>query len=430
MSTEAIDLSERIAGVMHLLQKFPEEMQDDIIRASDSRAFHVFLTDKGPDPASKKENDDLATQVLLYLRDQIRDIPAARIIVGFSKPSRGAGSGGSQESPDVGMTRKIRGSVSEFLNVSIQLNDSTWLNFSGEIRRFDTIWPGIAGLYILSIVIGALVVGLWLVNRVTEPLRGFGRAAERLGKDIQADPLPENGPSEVAQAARAFNEMQERLARLIKNRTEMLAAISHDLRTPVTHLKLRAELMQDPEERDRMVGMLDDIEAMISSTLSFSHAMSPQEAMQNVDLAALIGSICDDMTDAGASAAFKAGPDLIYECRPISIKRATTNIIDNAVKYGKAAQVELTETEGGIRIAVEDDGPGVPEDRIEKIFTPFYRAEESRNADAGGTGLGLSIAQAIIHAHGGTITAENREHGGLRVCIVLPPRREVGYQAV
>jgi signal transduction histidine kinase len=277
-----------------------------------------------------------------------------------------------------------------------------------------------AALSTALMTLGILLASFWAVRRLTRPLSLFAEAAERLGKDVYAPPLPLTGPTELRQAAQAFNLMQERLLRLIDARMQMVAAISHDLRTPITLLKLRAEFVDNEDERARMLATLDEMEAMVASTLSFARQDALKEPSRLVDLGALLTSLCDDLVDAGM--AVECGPlgKLPYRCRPLALKRAFLNLVQNAVKYGIRARVGLHPAEHAIEVVVDDDGPGLADEEIAKVFTPFYRVEGSRNADTGGVGLGLSVASSIIHAHGGEIVLSNRAEGGLRATVTLP----------
>ena len=224
----------------------------------------------------------------------------------------------------------------------------------------------------------------------------------------------------MVRAARAFNEMQDRLRRLVENRTQLLATISHDLRTPITLLRLRVELMENEKERERALNTLGDMEATIGAFLAFSRETFEEEPQRVVDIAALIGSICDDMVDAGARIEVEGPERLLCSCRKTALRRAIMNLVDNAIRYGERARVTWEDGGGEVRIAIEDNGPGIPADQLSKVFQPFYRFPEMHRDVSSGTGLGLSIAQAIIHQHGGRIVAENRPEGGLRVRVSLP----------
>lgn len=420
-STEAIDFAERIAGVISLLQKLPEQWREDLIRGSDSRAFRVVL-DSTPTAISGDPKADVVADVIQYLTDLYPgwsdDQILASLIDGESDPAVH----GLTAAPE-STTPRIEGAavISDQLLVSIGLEDGQWLNFQAAITRIESSWPRAAGAYILSIAIGIGALMIWLVSRVTAPLSTFAQAADRFGKNLRAEPLPVVGPIEVAQASEALNYMQQRLSRLIDNRTHMLAAISHDLRTPVTLLRLRAELMSDSEEKSKVLETLEDMESMITAVLEFSRGAFSDEQQRHVDLGALLESLCDDLTDMGAPIAFVPPPlQVLYSCRRVALKRAFSNLIDNAIKYGKRAVVTIEETGDEIDVTVDDDGPGIPEEHLEHVFKPFYRVDSSRGRGAGGVGLGLSTAQAIIQGHGGTIRIENRADGGTRVRVSLP----------
>jgi signal transduction histidine kinase len=255
---------------------------------------------------------------------------------------------------------------------------------------------------------------------VTRPLRRFAEAADRLGVDVGAPPLPVTGAREIRKASRAFNRMQERLRRFVDDRTLMLAAISHDLRTALTRLKLRAEFIPDEEQRDKAVADLDEMQAMLEATLSFARDDAEREPRTKVDLAALLRSLCDDLADSGQPVRYE-GPDrLAVECRPAALKRVFANLIDNAVRYGGEALVSLGGAGDGVEVTIADRGPGIPEEMREQVFAPFFRLETSRSRETGGSGLGLAVARTIVHGHGGDITLEDRPGGGLQVRVSLP----------
>lgn len=409
-STEALDVAERIVGIVNLLRQVPPQWRDDVIRASGSRAFRV--TSGSERPAAKlRPASDLTEEITAFLEGEFSGWPRERFIVGFVQlPS----------ADPAGMRRDEDASRGERLHVSIELEDGSWLTFTGAIPRVEAHWPGTAGAYILTLALGIGIVAVWLVQRVTSPLSAFAVAADRLGKDMRAAPLPESGPVEVVQAAHAFNEMQKRLRRLVENRTRMLAAISHDLRTPITLVRLRTELVADDEERTKTLRTLDEMEAMIASVLEFARETTGDEPQRKIDMSALLASICDDAADAGAAVEFTTTGQIVFSGRHLGLKRAFTNIVDNAIKYGRRADVKISESPVAIDVTVDDEGPGVVEGEIEKMFMPFYRVDGSRSRETGGVGLGLSIARAVIHEHGGTIVARNRAEGGLQVHVSLP----------
>ena len=215
--------------------------------------------------------------------------------------------------------------------------------------------------------------------------------------------------------------MQTRLHRFVEDRTQMLAAISHDLRTPLTRLRLRAEFVEDPEQQRKMLADLEEMEAMIASTLAFARDDARKEPRVPIDLAALLQSLVDDLGDAGNTVEYSGPEHKTIACRPVALRRAIGNLIDNALKYGGCARVALLDgrEDGHVAIRIDDDGPGIPEGEQEKVFAPFYRLERSRSRDTGGTGLGLSVARTIARAHGGDVTLRNRPDGGLSALLLL-----------
>jgi hypothetical protein len=309
--------------------------------------------------------------------------------------------------------------------VSLRFQDSGWLNLRVEMPPPR---PWHSETFLVAFVLmtlAAIALTLWAVRRLTRPVRDLAVAADQLGRDVNAPPLPENGPSEVATAARAFNTMAERIRRFVGDRTQMLAAIGHDLKTPITRLKLRAELLDDDETRRKIVADLEEMEGMIAATLAFARDDATAEPSVPLDLAALCRTVLDEAADTQpdiAEAIAYAGPEhLTVKARPMALKRALSNLVGNAVAYGSAARLHLMQgAPGQLRIAIEDDGPGVPEDELEGVFQPFRRLETSRNRETGGTGLGLPIARNILRAHGGDVVLRNREGGGLTALATLP----------
>jgi len=217
-----------------------------------------------------------------------------------------------------------------------------------------------------------------------------------------------------------LNEMQGRIRRFVEDRTRMLAAISHDLRTMLTRLSLRAEYIDDPEQRAKALKDLAEMEEMLAATLAFARDDAKAEARTPVDLAALLADLADDLAEAGHKAAYAGPRACTVHARPTALRRAFTNVLNNAVAYGGAAEVALTEGDGAVRVTVSDRGPGIPDPLKEQVFAPFYRVETSRSRETGGTGLGLSVALDIVRAHGGDIALSDREGGGLVVTVTLP----------
>lgn len=305
--------------------------------------------------------------------------------------------------------------------VSLQLRDGSWLNFVAPVESPEPFWSLRFALSMIVMLLAVGVLSALIVHQLTRPLGTFARAAQRVGTDVKAPSIPERGPAEVRQAIRAFNEMQDRLRRFIEDRTQMLAAISHDLGTPITRLRLRAEFVEDEEQQKKMLADLDDMEKMVFSALSFARDEAASERPAMVDLRTLLQRVCNDMADAGHAITFDIGNDAVpYGCRPAALRRALTNLIDNAIKYGGRARVSLQSDQDRVLVQIDDDGPGIPEDLREDAFKPFRRLEASRSRETGGTGLGLTVARTIVRAHGGDIALMNRSGGGLRVEVQLP----------
>jgi signal transduction histidine kinase len=228
------------------------------------------------------------------------------------------------------------------------------------------------------------------------------------------------GPAEVRTTVEAFNAMQVRLSRFIGDRTRMVAAISHDLRTPITSLRLRAEFIEEDELKRDVVRTLDEMQAMTDATLAFAREEGVGEETRSMDLAALIEGMVEDQVELGHEVTYSGPERLAWRCRPVSLKRAIGNLVENSVRYAGAAQVRLSQVGSEVIISVEDSGPGIPDERLDDVFEPFVRVENSRSRDTGGVGLGLSIARSIIRAHGGELTLANRQEGGLRATATLP----------
>jgi signal transduction histidine kinase len=259
-----------------------------------------------------------------------------------------------------------------------------------------------------------------VLRRLTAPYALLAAASERLGRDLNTSALAEEGPREVRAAAHAFNVMQERLQRSFADREQLVAAISHDLRTPTTRLRLRADFIDDPDQRARMLADLDEIETMTRSVLAFASSSAQPEQRETIDLVSLLGSLCDDIAGASLCLAPDTPGRIAYVAQPVALRRCVTNIMDNAIKYGGVARVSLRTDGTAVHIVVDDDGPGIPDADAETVFRPFRRLEGSRNRETGGTGLGLTIARAVARAHGGDVTLTNRPEGGLRAEIILP----------
>ncbi len=280
--------------------------------------------------------------------------------------------------------------------------------------------PGRTLAAMAALVIGVILVTLLAVRIATRPLSRLAHAAEALGDDLDRPPLAEEGPVEVRRAAVAFNWMQTRLRGLFAERTRILAAISHDLQTPITRLRLRAELMDDEALRDKMLADLAAMQALVEEGLAYAgSSAAPKEAAILTDLDALAASLVADYTDAGEPVNLIGRSGRPLHTRPHTLRRLLGNLLDNALKFGGSAEVLLEIADSLPVIVVRDHGPGIPEAELEKVFEPFYRLESSRNRETGGTGLGLAIARQLAHALGAELSLRNRAEGGLEARVVL-----------
>ena len=282
---------------------------------------------------------------------------------------------------------------------------------------------GPPGTYYVSMAITAVTLCLvtaLLASRVGRPLRRLTETAEKLGRGEETDPLPEEGADDIRRTAIAFNRMQSRLKRYVEDRTRMMAAISHDLRTPITSLRLQAEFVADPETREKLVSTLDEMKSITEASLAFAREEAETEATRTLDMHALLESLCEDLSQLGWDVSFSGGEALPWRCRPDALRRALRNVIENAVRYGSRARVSTVLSPGALEILVDDDGPGISDADRERVFAPFVRLESSRNRETGGVGLGLAIARTILRNHGGDLVLTNLPEKGLRAAIHLP----------
>ncbi|WP_419728106.1 ATP-binding protein [Lichenicola sp.] len=300
----------------------------------------------------------------------------------------------------------------------LPIGDGSVLDFTspGMMAR-HTVTRGLLSAAILAGCV--LLAAAMLVHTLSLPLRALARVADAIGRGPQV-PVLEYGPREVRHLARAMNAMQSRISRLIADRTEALAAVSHDLRTPLSRLRLRAGFLDDADVQGAIEADLDEMEAMVDSVLSYLAGESHPEPVRIIDLAALLATLVDEAADAGRNAHF-IGPDhASARLRPLATKRVFANLLSNALAYAGNVVVTLARTPDGMRVMVEDDGPGIPDAELERVLTPFYRVEASRGRATGGLGLGLAIVQREVERDGGILTLENRSEGGLRVSILWP----------
>lgn len=306
--------------------------------------------------------------------------------------------------------------------VSLELSKGRWLNTVLRLPGRDLEWLRTSLFYNIALALILCGIAIWFLRRVTRPMKDLTIAADALGRGEDVPLLAETGPLEIRRATSAFNAMQDRLSRFVKDRTQMLAAISHDLRTPITSLRLRAELLDDETARDNMIRTLDEMQTMTESVQAFARDDAASEPISDVDILALLEECASIFRAQGGQIdlTVNSTPIPLLRGRPMSLKRALNNLLENAIVYGKRAEISIDCSQKSVSIQVRDFGPGIPPDRMEEMFKPFARLESSRSRETGGTGLGLSIARSIIHGHGGEISLQNASEDGLIVTIDLP----------
>lgn len=304
--------------------------------------------------------------------------------------------------------------------LSLRLPDKGWLNVNlfapagGRPSGHGTLLS--TSLMALGVVLVTLLMARWL----TQPLRRMAEAVTLLSPENPGQTIAESGPKEVRHLAAAFNDMHRRLSDLIVRRTRSLAAVSHDLRTPLTRLKLRLSDVGNPDLQRAMSGDIDEMEQMIGATLSYLKGDEMSEPVRPVDLVPLLETITDDARDSGKDAIFDAPTHVVVHARLVGLRRAFANLVANALRFGSQVRVTIATTDRDVVVTVDDNGPGIPPDKLAVVFEPFVRLEDSRNVETGGVGLGLTIAKAGVEASGGSLELQNRREGGLSAVIKLP----------
>lgn len=431
----ALAVAERIINVSRLVGEAPSSWRSRLASGSSDPMFRVNLSAQKSSSNVSNESNEASQIIADYIR---QGLPSHSVFVEIAsdpvgsqlgeQPYRGPASGmGAGHFPGMmGHGPMMRGPLARAamswrgLTAAVEIGEGQWLQFSTSLP--DT-GPTISPQLLFALAVMTTMIALltaWVVHRMTVPLTLLSDAATHLGRDVDAPALSMTGSVEVRRAASAFNEMQDKLRRLVENRTMMLAAISHDLRTQLTLLRLRAESAQGGLERDRMLKTIGEMEGMLTATLSFAREDAKGERSRRVDLSALVESVVDDLGEAGLPVRQgRIAAGVIISCKPEALRRAITNLIDNAIKYGETATVSLAAQGGKIGIIVEDEGPGIPSDQLSMVTQPFYRLDGSRNRETGGIGLGLAIASSIAEMHGGSLKLANRAPKGLTAALEI-----------
>jgi signal transduction histidine kinase len=421
--------AQRIADIVKLLESLDPPERRRVVQAFSAPPLTISLDERSLEP--RQADAETSARAALFgamLRRFLGDSRAAAVAVregqtlpfamrakpGFMGPAAHA----PWMMPGTGMHF---GSEPGFSFVSqVRLADGALVTFDSRQSAETSGWPYRLLLSLTVLLVAVIAVSLVAVRWATRPLKALADAADELGRNLDRAPMPEKGPLEVVRAASAFNTMQSRLARTIRERSATLAAMSHDLKTPLTRLRLRAELLEDGELKKKISQDVEEMESMVLATLEFMRGGETAERVQPVDVTALLESLQGDAAVLGGQVLLKGSTARPFVGRPQALKRCLGNLIDNAIKYGKSATLSVEDAQDRLVIRVWDQGPGIPEAELERVFEPFYRIEGSRGRDTGGTGLGLSIARNIAQLHGGTLIVRNLKDAGLEAVLTLP----------
>ncbi|WP_050526539.1 ATP-binding protein [Pseudorhodobacter aquimaris] len=411
-----LEAAGRAANVVLLLDDAPPALRSSILRSADSPLVRFTVGPQAEAPHDSSEATFVLGQIRQILADPSREVRAdvhALAIAPLAMPEgMPAAMRPMHEAMMAGRTDPIE------MTLSIRLAGGEWLNVRTMFHRPALQLSPQALLPLLLMVMAVFLVVWWTARQVVGPMRVLAIGADRLGRGLDTDPLPLTGPSEVRDTTRAFNQMKDRLTRFVKERTHMLAALSHDLRSPLTAMRLRIELLDETEDSIRLKALVEEMQAMVEATLAFARGAAKEEPATTVDLTALLADLASDVGEGRASLA-ASGP-MPVTIRPQALIRALRNLIDNAVRYGGAANITLSQEPGHVVIRIADQGQGLPDDQLEAVFEPFMRLEASRSRDTGGVGLGLAIARTIIQAHGGSVILRNLAGRGLEAVVQLP----------
>ena len=407
----------RAANVARLIEGASPELHEEIVAAATSPLVRFVL---GQEPTVTHTHHDENGAVEARIRALLNDGYSRDIRVEVHAIEQGLLPLPNLSTEMVEMhAEMMRGTLAAIeMEVSIAISGGRWLNVATRFEKPPIQWSWASTLsFVLTSAVLILAIFWFLLTRLTRPLNELASAAEEFGRGGGDGPIAPIGPTEVRNLTAAFNDMQGRLARFVNDRTQMLAALAHDLRTPLTALRVRAEMVDDGETKDGISTSLAEMQDMVEATLAYARGVGQGEEQQRLNIAEYLSSIHSDTL---GDLDLQVGPEVMVQIRPVAMRRALRNLIDNAQRYGQNPVLSWKVTDMGVEIAVDDTGPGIPEERIVDVFQPFQRVEKSRSLETGGHGLGLSITRSIVLGHGGTIDLKNRDQGGLRARVVLP----------
>jgi signal transduction histidine kinase len=427
--------AQRIGDIVELLDPLGPAERRRIVAVLNAPPLRVSLDVPPMEPAASLPEDAHTAMFVSTLRaaagerelrivraEPARGLRALRA-AGESGPPRPPHAGGMGMGKGIGPGRGLGGMA---VVSQVRFGDGSWVTFDSTLPTPPPDLPQRLLLTLLILSVAVIAVSLIAVRWVTRPLHVLANAAEDLGRDIRRPPLKEDGPSEVRQAARAFNRMQAGLQRYLDDRVRLLAAISHDLKTPITRMRLRTELLDDEDTRARFEKDLGEMESMVGEALEFMRGEGGAEAARPIDVNALLESLQADEQELGHAVRIEGRAAAPFVGRAQQLKRCLANLIANAIRYGGQSTIRVEDSAASLTLRVLDDGPGIPENELERVFEPFYRLEESRSRGTGGTGLGLGIARNIARAHGGDLVLRNRPAGGLEAVLTLPRQAGTG----
>jgi signal transduction histidine kinase len=417
--------AQRVAGMVRLLDSLDAAQRRNIAQVLGSPALTVSLERPAlaePEAAQSARAALFAAMLRGFLGDgrsvAVRVTDAAPSEMAPMRTFRGPAMHGAWAPPMA--AAHYLGQPGLSFVAQVRLRDGALATFDTRLPEQTASWPYRLLLSLAVLLAAVIAVSLVAVRWVTRPLRTLADTAEELGRNIHRPALEERGPREAARAARALNTMQSQLIAYLDDRTRVLAAMSHDLKTPITRLRLRAELLEDSALKTKIAADLEETQSMVDGALDYLRGAARGEAARPVDVTALLESLQADMQDLGSVVTIEGAAVKPLLAKPQALKRCVWNLIDNAVKYGARAHIAVDDDERRLRIRVLDEGPGIPAADMERVFEPFYRVETSRNRATGGTGLGLSIAKGIAEDHGGSLELRNRAEGGLEATLLLP----------
>jgi len=411
------EASGRAANVARLIEEAPTDLHLSILRAANSPLVRFDLSDA---PTVTHSNHADGGQIEARIRTLLGDSYSREIRVELHEVD-GEILPLPHLSPEMAEMHvaMMHGALRAIeMNLSIAVSGGRWLNVGTRFERPPLQWPLFSTLTFAFTAALILVSVFWfLMTRLTGPLRNLAAAAETLGRGEEVAELEVSGPVEVRELTSAFNRMQDRLTRYVADRTRLLAALGHDLRSPLTAMRVRAEMVDDKDTREGLVSSIEEMQSMVEATLSFARGLTDSEVAETIEIGEFLEALRADMM---SEFHLVKRPDCHVRVRPRALRRALRNIIENAVRYGRTASVDFFFEGDQMAIVVDDQGPGIPATELGAVFDPFYRLEQSRSLETGGHGLGLSIARTIVRAHGGDIELSNRAEGGLRAKIVFP----------